>query len=88
MDDGCLAGESFILNTHHLHDSEQVCFQNILEKKFAVKAKPIKDRHQTKLRIGKVYFKQFEDLIAPYIIPSMSYKIVSPRNDWIQNTAI
>ena len=82
MDDGSNTGESFTLNTHSFLAKEQLCIINLLEKNYHVTATIIKDRTKLKLRIGKSDYQKFAAIVRPFIIPSMTYKIVNPRNDF------
>ena len=52
-----------------------------LKEKYDVSATVIKDRTKQKIHIGRADYEAFKVIIRPYVIPSMIYKIASPRND-------
>ena len=81
MDDGSYTGSSCILNTHCLQMSEQQRVRLMLLNKFNISSTIIKDRHQYKINIGASQLNKLMKIVSPYIIPTMSYKIVYPRND-------
>ena len=85
MDDGSNNGSSITLNTHCFSDEEQKMMQKLLLKKFGIKSSMVKDRSKFKIAIGRSELSKFMNLVKPHIIPSMNYKIVSPRNDLILN---
>ncbi len=81
MDDGANTNESFTLNTHGFSEDEQIQIADFLKNKHGVRPTIIKDRTKFKLRIGRNDYEKFVSIIQPFIIPSMTYKIVNPRND-------
>lgn len=81
MDDGSNTKESCTLNTHGFQEKEQLDIVNFLKNKYNTNATLTKDRQKFKLRIGRSEYQKFFSLVKPYIIPSMTYKIVNPRND-------
>ena len=83
MDDGSNNGSNITLNTHCFSDEEQKMMQKLLLKKFGIKSSMVKDRSKFKIAIGYNELSKFMNLVQLHIIPSMSYKIVSPRNDLI-----
>lgn len=85
IDDGCNTKESFVLNTHGFLKEEQNHIINFLKDKYEIAATLIKDRAQFKIRIGKDSYSKFLEITRPFIIPSMIYKIVNPRNDLLRN---
>jgi hypothetical protein len=88
MDDGSNLGESFTLSTHGFSYEEQMRIVHFFEIRFDIAMTIVKDRDKFKLAVGKPYRRKFEDIIRSYIIPSMIYKIASPRNDLaVQTTA-
>lgn len=76
MDDGCFDGSTLILNTQHLTLEENKILQGILRRKFNLKSGINKDRNHWRLRFLKSEFQKLKELIEPFIIPSMRYKIV------------
>ena len=81
MDDGSNTKESFTLNTHGFERKDQERIVNFLGDTFQINATIVKDRTKLKIRIGKYDFQRFINIVEPYIIPSMIYKIANPRND-------
>ena len=81
MDDGSNTGESFTLNTHGFSKEDQMRIVNFFKESFEIFPTIVKDRTKWKISIGRKDFRKFISVVEPYIIPSMSYKIASPRND-------
>lgn len=81
MDDGSNIGESFTMNTHGFSKEEQVRIVDFFKNRYHITATVIKDRAKFKLAIGRNDYAKFADIVRPFIIPSMTYKIVNPRND-------
>jgi len=86
MDDGANTVQSFTLSTHSFRESEQYMIRTFLKERYDVSATIIKDRSKQKIHIGRNDYEKFKAIIQPYIIPSMIYKIDSPRNDLIGKT--
>ena len=87
MDDGSNLGESFTLSTHGFSYEEQMRMVDFFRSRCAIIPRIIKDRDKFKLAIGKPYREKFLSIVEPFIIPSMIYKIASPRNDLAVRTA-
>ncbi len=83
MDDGLNTRESFTLNTHGFSKEEQTRIVNFFSYTYRIIPTIVKDRTKYKLRIGRNDFEKFIDIVRPFIIPSMIYKIVNPRNDLV-----
>ncbi len=81
MDDGSNIGKGFTLNTHCFSIEEQEKIVRFLEDRFAISATIIKDRTKYKVAIGRCEYEKFRNMIKSFIIPSMTYKTKSPRND-------
>lgn len=81
MDDGSNTVKSFTLSTHCFSYEEQVRIVRLLQNRFDISATIVKDRTKLKIRIGYKEYEKFANIVRPFIIPSMSYKIVDPRND-------
>ena len=79
MDDGSHNGKNLTLSTHSFSRDDQEKIRKCLKEKFGVESTIVKDRHQWKIGINK--FENFISIIKPYVIPSMNYKVVYPRND-------
>ena len=85
MDDGSNTRESFTLNTHSLERIDQERIVNYLKDTFQINATIVRDRTKLKISIGRHDFQKFSDIVEPYIIPSMIYKITNPRNDLLMS---
>lgn len=83
MDDGSNNGANITLNTHNFSIEEQRVLQNLLKTKFGVDTTIVKDRSKFKLAVGHYEYEKFMNIVRPYVIPSMNYKVFSPRNDLI-----
>ena len=83
MDDGSNNGRNITLNTHSFSVFEQKVLQNFLLNKFGVLTTLVKDRSKYKIAIGSYEYSKFMKIVRPFVIPSMSYKVFSPRNDLI-----
>ena len=83
MDDGSNNGRNITLNTHNFSISEQKVLQKFLLNKFGVATTLVKDRSKYKIAVGSYEYSKFIKIVRPFVIPSMSYKISSPRNDLI-----
>jgi len=78
MDDGCSNRESLILNTQNYSLDEHERLIDIFRRKLGFIPTINKDRDRFRLRFKKVYFQNLIEIVKPYIIPSMRYKILSP----------
>ena len=81
MDDGSNNGSNITLNTHCFSNEEQEMIRNWFRDKFAIRTTLVKDRSKFKIAIGYNELPKFMNIVQSHIISSMSYKIVSPRND-------
>ena len=75
MDDGCWTGKKCVISieSFDLENSQNV--QNVFYNQFSIETIVGKNR---KLVVRKRSHQKFYDLISPYIIPSMKYKIPNP----------
>lgn len=81
MDDGSNNGSNITLNTHSFSIPEQERLKDLLLEKFGVITTLVKDRSKYKIAIRSHEYDKFMDIVRPFVIPSMNYKISSPRND-------
>jgi len=81
MDDGSNTEKSFTLNTHCFSLKEQVRIVRLLKNRYDVSPTIVKDRTKHKIAIGRLEYEKFTRIVEPFILPSMIYKIVNPRND-------
>lgn len=87
MDDGSNNGSNITLNTHCFSNEEQKMIQDLFHSRFGIRTSVVKDRSRFKIAIGYHELPKFMKIVQPHIIPSMNYKIVSPRNDFIRQSA-
>jgi hypothetical protein len=83
MDDGSNTGEGFTLSTHSFSFEEQLRICQYLELRYEIHATIVKDRTKFKIGIGKRSKNRFANIVSPFVIPPMIYKIDNPRNDLI-----
>ncbi len=76
MDDGCCDRKSLILNTQNFSLMENKILSKVLKKKFDLNSRINKDRDKWRLRLSRCDFLRLQNLIKPYIVSSMKYKIV------------
>ncbi len=81
MDDDSNNGNNITLNTHNFSVVEQKILQKLLLDKFGVSSTLVKDRNKYKMAIRHYECEKLINIVRPYIIASMNYKISSPRND-------
>src|SRR3989338_6376313 len=86
MDDGSNNGSNITLNTHCFSNEEQKMIQDLFYRKFGIKTSLVKDRSKFKIAISCNELPKFMKIVKPYIILSMNYKVVSPRNDLSNST--
>lgn len=84
MDDGSNTGNSYTINTQCFSKEEQEKIVDFFKKKYNINAKIVKEYSNFKIAIGRHEYQKLSDIIEPYIIPSMIYKIVNPRNDSVK----
>ncbi len=82
MDDGANTDQSFTLSTHCFSKEEQGRIVKLLKERFDISATIVKDRTKLKIGIGRKEYKKFIQIVEPFVIPSMNYKIAYPRNDF------
>ncbi|MBI2506704.1 MAG: hypothetical protein HYY99_01485 [Candidatus Colwellbacteria bacterium] len=78
MDDGAYAQPYFNFNTHGFEVEEQDQLRNALLKRFRIQTALHRDRHQWKIAVNRESVKILLDLISPFVIPTMRYKIEVP----------
>ncbi|TSC93895.1 MAG: homing endonuclease [Parcubacteria group bacterium Licking1014_1] len=83
MDDGSNTQNSYTISTHCFSEKEQCKILYFFKEKYNINAKVVKDRSKFKIAFGRHEYKKLNAIVEPYIIPSMIYKIVNPRNDFI-----
>lgn len=77
MDDGSRCDTDIYLNSQQFTQEEQKKLIALLYRQFSVKASLNKDKEYRRIRIKKESVSIFMNIISPYIIPSMRYKLLS-----------
>ena len=85
MDDGSNTGSGLTISTHCFALADQKRIVAFLREKYDIAATIVKDRKQFKIGIGKHEAKNFIEVVKPFIIPSMEYKIVIPVTTSLHN---
>ncbi|MDO8575598.1 MAG: LAGLIDADG endonuclease [bacterium] len=81
MDDGSNNQNGLTINTHGFSLKGQEQIIKFFKDKFNIDSKIIKDRNKWKISMNNVNKISLFSIISPFIIPSMTYKIINPRND-------
>ena len=82
MDDGSIkSGQSkaVLFNTQGFERNEVQRLCEVLQEKFALEAKPRKQREGWQIYISGRSYETFRALIEPYLIPEMRYKLPAAR---------
>ena len=82
MDDGSNNGNNFTISTHSFSLEEHERIIRFFKNKFGIAGTIVKDRIRFKIAFGAGEYQKFARIIQPYVIPSMNYKIIDPRNDF------
>ena len=85
MDDGSNIGSGLTISTHCFKFADQKRIVAFLKEKYGISTSIIKDRKKFKIYIGKHEAKNFIEIVRPFIIPSMEYKIVIPVTTSLNN---
>jgi hypothetical protein len=83
MDDGTNTGSSYVINTQCFPKEEQERIIKFFKGKYDINAKIVKEYSNFKIAIGRHEYQKLNNIIEKYIIPSMIYKIINPRNDFV-----
>ena len=75
MDDGAADKNQLRINTQSFSLEENLWLIKFLQTKFGIKSTINVDRRKYRLRIANSSMNLLKQLITPYIIPSMSYKL-------------
>ena len=78
MDDGTFTGFGFNFNTHSFSIENQNRLRGVIRQKFEIETKLHKDRSQWKIAVNAENFPKLRNLIKPFLIPTMLYKIGVP----------
>ena len=75
MDDGAVDRKQVRLNTQSFSFAENEALVSLLRAKFGIEASINRDKDRCRLRINNASIQRFKDLVGPYLIPSMLYKL-------------
>ncbi len=75
MDDGAADWKQLRINTQSFTLAENIWLTQLLQAKFGIVIKINKDRGKYRLRFSASSMQVLKDLVLPYIIPSMLYKL-------------
>ncbi len=76
MDDGSRCDSDIYINTQQFLKEEQENLIDLLYKYFSIKTTLNKDKQYWRIRIRKESIYSFMNIISPYIIPTMKYKLL------------
>ena len=76
MDDGSRDGRQLCINTQCFSFEEQVFLQNVLRAKLGIDTTLNRDKNYFRLRVGAKSMDSLRNLVMPYLIPSMLYKLI------------
>lgn len=76
MDDGSRDSRQLRINTQCFSQEEQVFLQNVLRAKLGIETTLNRDKQQFRLRVNAKSMGHLKELVMPYIIPSMFYKLI------------
>ena len=75
MDDGAVDRKQVRLNTQSFSLNENEALASLLRAKFGIEARLNRDKDRCRLRITHASIQRLRDLVGPYLIPSMLYKL-------------
>ena len=75
MDDGAVDRKQVRLNTQSFSPIENEALMSLLRAKFGIEARLNRDKDRCRLRIANRSIQRLKDLVGPYLIPSMLYKL-------------
>lgn len=76
MDDVSRCDEDIYINSQQFAQEEQKKLVTLLSKQFLVKASLNKDKQYLRIRIRKESVHTFMNIISPYVVSSMRYKLL------------
>lgn len=91
MDDGGIKSKSskgVYINVYGLVAREQEFLCEILQRKFGLQAKMVRDQQHCRIYISGHSYDGLVALIDPYILPSLRYKIPPPRKEKARNNSL
>jgi hypothetical protein len=75
MDDGAVDRKQVRLNTQSFSFPENEMLLSFLRAKFGIETRLNRDKDRCRLRVVDASIKRLRDLVGPYLIPSMLYKL-------------
>ena len=75
MDDGALDRRQVRINSQGFSEFENAALIRFLRAKFGIEARLNRDKDRFRLRIGDAGVERFRELVEPYLIPTMLYKL-------------
>lgn len=75
MDDGSRSYRAVYLNTQQFSVAEQIRLATMLERQFGIVARLNKDKTYYRLRIAVSSVPRLRELVAPYLLPELAYKL-------------
>ena len=75
MDDGAVDRKQVRLNTQSFSFTENEALASLLRAKFGIEARLNRDKDRYRLRVNDASVQRLKDLVGPYLIPSMLYKL-------------
>ncbi|HBV01485.1 MAG TPA: hypothetical protein DEF00_03815 [Candidatus Taylorbacteria bacterium] len=75
MDDGTKEGKQARINSQSFTREENQKLSHLLEATLGIKSTINRDKHLFRLRISNQSMSLFRNMVAPYIVPSMRYKL-------------
>ncbi len=75
MDDGAVDRKQVRLNTQSFSLAENETLSSFLRAKFGIETRLNRDKDRCRLRVVDASIKRLRDLVGPYLIPSMLYKL-------------
>lgn len=76
MDDGSRCDNDIYINSQQFSKDEQEFLIELISKKFSIKSTLNKDKQYWRIRIWKESIFTFMNIISPFIIPSIRYKLL------------
>ena len=76
MDDGSRDGRQLRINTQCFSEEDHIFMQEVLRVKLGIETTLNHDKGQLRLRVSAKSMDHLKNLVMPFIIPSMHYKLI------------
>ncbi|UCD14826.1 MAG: hypothetical protein JSV34_03635 [Candidatus Omnitrophota bacterium] len=76
MDDGSKDGRQLRINSQSFNRDENLFLQGVLYAKLGIKSTLNQDKGKYRLRVSNESMARLRNLVTPYIVPSMLYKLL------------